>query len=248
LRAWSGRGFRGAKAEAFQRALDDSESAWDRRDLHFFYQILPRPELWRLVPGFFDEIAFLDIETNGLNLPPYSQSTTITFYFRGRLYQEYEHRRKRELIESMQAEASIFCTYFGEVFDVPFLRREFKLSIEKAHLDLCFWLKRQGYNGGLKKVERCFDDIPKRKSMDIDGFDAVRLWHYFQKGDRGALDTLLTYNAEDTIVLQALLVKAFNFEVESRPYLGLKPLAQVPPPPMPTSVDPRIYDRLRGRA
>ena len=160
---------------------------------------------------FFDEIAFLDIETNGLYLPPSSNSTTITFYFRGQLYQEHEHRRKEALLHKIHAEAAIYCTYFGEVFDLPFLRREFHLPLLKPHLDLCFWLKRLGYNGGLKKVEKSFDDIPRRQSLDIGGLDAVRLWEFHQRGVSGALDTLLTYNAEDTIVLESLLSEGIQY-------------------------------------
>lgn len=237
--------FRHRRSDEIARWLDDSERAWESRDLHFFYRNLPRPELWRLVPGFFEEIAFLDIETNGLALPPSSQSTTITIYFRGVVYQAHEHAEKAILVREVLDSASIVCTFFGEVFDLPFLRKEFGLELAKAHLDLCFWLKRLGYQGGLKKVEKQFDDIPRRQSLDIDGFDAVRLWWMHCRGVKGALETLLAYNAEDTVVLEPLLIKAFNFEVENRPHLGLTKLEMRPMPRLPTEVSPAIYQKLR---
>jgi uncharacterized protein YprB with RNaseH-like and TPR domain len=237
--------FVGSRLNGVREALDATRAAWERRDLLYFYENLPRAELWRLVPGFFDEIAFLDIETDGLNLPPSSSSTTITFYFRGVVHQAHQPAEKAALLARMSDEAAIFCTYFGEVFDLPFLRREFKMDLRKPHLDLCFWLKRLGYNGGLKKVERAFDDIPRRQSVDIGGLDAVRLWHLHQRGVRGALETLLTYNAEDTVVLESLLVKAYNMELEQRPHLDLQPLELRPLPRLATEVDLRIYERLR---
>lgn len=238
--------FEGSRLRTIQDGLSQTLAAWEKKDLHYFYKLLPRPELWRLVPEFIDDIAYLDIETDGLKLPPLSQSTTITFCFRGQLYQEHEPRLKKLLVQKMDAESSIYCSFFGEVFDIPFLRKEFDLPLEKAHLDLCFWLKRLGFGGGLKKVEKEFPDIRSRESFDIDGFDAVRLWKLHNKGVSGALETLLTYNAEDTVVLEPLLIKAYNFEVEARPYLGLPKLEFRPVPEIPTKVDPHIYERLRS--
>lgn len=238
--------FEGTRLRTIQDGLKETFAAWEKKDLHYFYKLLPRPELWRLVPKFLDDIAYLDIETDGLKLPPVSQSTTITFCFRGQLYQEHEPRLKKLLVEKIDAECAIYCTFFGEVFDVPFLRKEFGVPMEKAHLDLCFWLKRLGFGGGLKKVEKEFPDIRSRESFDIDGFDAVRLWKLYEKGVPGALETLLTYNAEDTVVLESLLIKAYNFEVAKRPYLGLSPLEFRLIPEIPTKVDLAIYERLRS--
>ena len=240
--------FRGPKLDTVKRVLDESREAWSRRDLHYFYSCLPRTELWRMVPGFLDEIAFLDIETNGLNLPPLAHSTTVTFYFQGVVYQEHEPDRKRALLHDMCERATLICTFFGEVFDVPFLRREFDHPIAKAHLDLCFWLKRLGYGGGLKKVEKLFPDIPQRQALDIDGFDAVRLWGLHRRGVPGALETLLHYNAEDTIVLEALLIKAFNLEVQNRPHLALTALPERPLARLSTRIHPHVYEMLRGSA
>lgn len=224
--------------------LKDSQAAWERRDAHYFYEQLPRPEIWRLVPEFVDDIAYLDIETNGLNLPPHSQSTTVTFYFRGQLYQEWEPRAKELLLRKMDQEAAVFCTYYGEVFDVPFLRREFGLPLRKAQIDLCFWLKRLGFNGGLKRVEKYFEHGHQRQYRDIDGFDAVRLWRFHLEGRAGALDALLTYNAEDALVLEGLLTHAYNLEIQQRPHLGLSPIAHRAGPALTTRVADEVYTWL----
>jgi uncharacterized protein YprB with RNaseH-like and TPR domain len=235
------------KRESMFQLLDRCEDAYRRNDLFYFYQAFPREHLWRLVPEAFDRIAYLDIETTGRGFPPAAHSTTITFYFRGEVFQEYDPVRKYRLIRKILQESSMLCTFFGEAFDVPFLRAEFPdLDFDKAHIDLCFWLKRQGYKGGLKKVQKEFKDIPARDSLDINGFDAVRLWSMHRRGVPGALETLLTYNAEDTVVLEPLLIKAYNREIEAMPVPGLIPLEPRAFPELGTRIDPRVYEMLRG--
>lgn len=234
------------KAGPVRETLRQSAERLERADYHFFYETLPRPELWRLAPFCLDDIAYLDIETTGQYAPPQCHTTTIAVYFRGTLHQAHEPAKKREILEYVEREARAYGTFFGEVFDIPFLRQEFGLPFRKAHFDLCFWLKRHGYRGGLKRVEKCFPQIPTRAAMDIDGWDAVRLWRLHEKGTPGALETLLTYNAEDTIVLEQLLHAAYNLDVGARPELGLSELTAPPMPKLATSVDAQVYRMLRG--
>ena len=229
-------------------AVERAHQAYVARDLHYFYAALPRDQLWRLIPEAEDRIAYLDIESTGMGMPPLAESTTIAFYFRGQIYQEHETTRKYQLIRKMVDEADVWCTFFGEVFDVPFLRREFGLPIEKAHIDLCFWLKRLGYKGGLKRIQKLFPEIPSRESMDIDGYDAVRLWKMHRRGVPGALETLQTYNAEDTVVLEALLTLAFNLELQRSPEaaIGLDPRPLLATAAIPTRTHSEVYALLRG--
>jgi uncharacterized protein YprB with RNaseH-like and TPR domain len=243
VRDWSA--FRDPSPRAAE-VLRRSEVALAENDLHWFYGMLPRSELWRLVPGNLKDAAFLDIETTGLGPPPQAESTTITFVFRGELFQEHERARKLRLIRDILSECSLIVSFFGEVFDVPFLEKEFGLEFRKAHVDLCFWLKRHGLKGGLKRIQKLFAEIPERDSMDIDGFDAVRLWKLHQRGVKGALDTLLTYNAEDTIVLEPLLMRAWELERAARPERGLPELRARRMPVVRTRVHEEVYALLRG--
>jgi uncharacterized protein len=237
--------FRGPRLSNLLQAVEQSQEAWEKKDLLFFAKRLPRSDQWRVAPGFLEDVAFLDIETTGLYFPPRSESTTICFYFRGEIYQEHEYHLKRLLLERMMDEAALFCSYNGAGFDLPFLRQEFLFGLDKPHVDLCPWLRRLGFKGGLKRVQAEFPEVPQRNSYDIDGYDAVRLWRLHQQGEAGALETLLSYNAEDTVVLEPLLIKALNLESERRPYLGL-PMSEIGPrPPLPTQVDYRVYEMLR---
>jgi uncharacterized protein YprB with RNaseH-like and TPR domain len=252
LRSWedldreSGSLFKPEKRAQVRQALELSEKAWSQRDWRYFYETLPRDQLWRLVPGNLDGIAYLDIETTGMGYPPSAESTVICFYFQGEVLQAHTHREKRALLRWVLGECSLVCTFFGEAFDIPFLEQEYGFKLDKAHLDLCHWLRRLGFKGGLKKVQKQFADIPARLSMDIDGFDAVRLWRMHERGIDGALETLTTYNAEDTVVLHPLLVKAFNLELERHPLFGLSRLESPALPKLKTRSHESVYRLLRG--
>jgi uncharacterized protein YprB with RNaseH-like and TPR domain len=48
----------------------------------------------------------------------------------------------------------------------------------------------------------------------MDGYMAVLLWERYQRGDKGALELLLTYNREDVVNLEVLMDAAFRMERE----------------------------------
>jgi uncharacterized protein YprB with RNaseH-like and TPR domain len=238
--------FKGKRLEGIQRALDDSMAAWARGDLWHLHRALPGHERWRLVAGGFDGIAYFDIEASEGGMPPEAHSTAVCFYFRGEVLQEHEHGRKRRLIERMLDECTLLCTYSGASYDVPFLTAEYGMPFAKAHVDLCPWLRRQGLKGGLKAIQRSQAHLHQRCSMDIDGFDAVRLWRLHEEGVPGALETLLTYNAEDVLILEPLLVDAFNRELAQSPEWDVAPLVAREAPQLTTQVHAGVYAMLRG--
>lgn len=50
----------------------------------------------------------------------------------------------------------------------------------------------------MKGVERTLGISRDRSVVEVDGFEAVRLWRRYQKGSSAALKKLLTYNEADT--------------------------------------------------
>jgi uncharacterized protein YprB with RNaseH-like and TPR domain len=239
--------FKAKRLDDVRRSLELSLEAWQRNDLYYFDRVLPGQERWRLIPGGFPDIAYFDIEAANGGMPPATESTAIAFFFRGELHQEFEYSRKRDLLNWIMDEAALFCTYNGAAYDLPFLSAEFGMKLEKAHIDLCPWLRRQGFQGGLKAIQRTTSHLHQRSSMDLDGYDAVRLWRMYEEALPGALETLLTYNAEDVLILEPLLVDAYNREVELHPELNLQKLQSAPIPPLKTRMDPRIYELLRSK-
>jgi uncharacterized protein YprB with RNaseH-like and TPR domain len=172
-------------------------------DARFFDDVLPSAERWRLYEDFRDSTLFLDIETTGLDHDR-DHVTTVS------IHQGGETRtlvRGDDLTrENLRAELSrgdVLCTYNGARFDVPFLETSFDLEITTPHLDTLYPCRRVNLTGGLKTVEKRLD--VERSLPDVDGREAIRLWHEHERGVDGALDTLIEYNQADTRNLQVVM-------------------------------------------
>jgi uncharacterized protein YprB with RNaseH-like and TPR domain len=239
--------FGAKKAATVAASLDESRAAFESGEFKYFADRMKGAHMWRLIPECSDAVAYLDIETTGLGFPPQSHSTTIAVLFKGEIRVEHEPERKRALLERIEAEAKMLVTFNGMCFDMPFLRHETGLQFGLPHVDLCIWFRRHDIRGGLKAIQRAFPQVHQRSSMDIDGFDAVRLWRMHERGVPRALETLMTYNAEDSLVLQPLMHIAYERELERHAHLPLR-LLETPPelPKLATDVCPFVYGLLRG--
>jgi hypothetical protein len=101
-------------------------------------------------------------------------------------------------LELELAQYDYIITFYGSVFDLPFLREAFNLTTHVPHFDLCFSGRKTGLKGGLKKVEETLGIYRDASVKGFDGFDAVRLWNEAQNGSDEAMELLLTYNRCDT--------------------------------------------------
>jgi hypothetical protein len=81
-------------------------------------------------------------------------------------------------------------------------------------VDLRFLMTRLGFKGGLKRIEPHFGIRRPKAVNGMDGYMAVLLWQRHQRGDKGALDLLLSYNREDVVNLEVLMDAAFRMERE----------------------------------
>ena len=155
--------------------------------------------------------AFLDIETTGLS-QDYDQITVIGIATGEgaipRLTQLVgEEITARNIIEALQGTQTLY-TYNGSRFDLPFIRSRLDIDLELSfrHHDLMYDCWSKNWYGGLKAVERRLGI--RRRLPDINGYEAVRLWHRYQAtGDLDALRLLLEYNKEDVLNLRILRVR-----------------------------------------
>lgn len=244
--------FGAKKALTIARALKECRSAHQAGELRYFQERFKSSDMWRLLPGFLaseeaDNMAYLDIETTGLGFPPECASTTIAVLFRGKLEVEHVHERKRLLVKELERNARMFVTFNGSTFDLPFLRREFRVQLQQPHIDLRYWMSNLGRKGGLKAIQKTFREVPQRSSMDIDGFDAVRLWNLHRHAVPNALETLMTYNAEDTLVLEHLVYCGLNLEAERHSPLKLTRYTLPKKRHIPYRVCANVYQMLRSR-
>ena len=173
-------------------------------DLGFFHAHLPTRETWRLYPEFADQALFLDIETTGLSAD-YDKVTTDRRLGGGKLAL-FIKGINLDQFPAYIAQFPLLVTFNGSQFDVPFLRAHFpQARLDQAHIDLRFVLASLGYRGGLKAMEQSLGLRRDPAIQGVDGFEAVRLWHRWRRGDRAALRKLALYNLTDVVNLVELV-------------------------------------------
>lgn len=192
----------------FHDDLLSSISALEKGDTDFFLQNLPTRELWRLYDQFEPKTAFLDIETTGFS--KYYDDLTLIGLYDGTDYKSFVLGDNLEDFVSEINKYPLLVTFNGSLFDVPFIRTKLPAAaITAAHIDLRFVLKRLGYSGGLKNIEREIGITRNKEVSTVSGYEAVILWHKYQRGDLSALERLIKYNYEDTVNLKKLMNLAY---------------------------------------
>ena len=178
-------------------------------NISFFLERLCHGELWRLFSRFKDRAVYLDIETSGLYQGV--DEVTVIGIYDGKAVKSFVQGINLSEFESEIASYELIITFNGAQFDLPFIRRQFpNILLPPAHIDLRFFLRRLGYRGGLKAIEKSFG-LSRSSAIDgMNGYEAVLLWRAYQWGDEGALDRLIQYNTADIVNLKPLMEKGFQ--------------------------------------
>jgi len=189
-------------AENVHAFIDDARAALDAGDTRFFAEAFPNNALWRLYENVAGDVAYFDIETTGLDKRS-SDVTTVSVHRGGstETLVQGDDLTGQNLAELL--DAPLVVSFNGKRFDQPFVEHNFDVSVDAPHLDLMYLCRRLDLTGGLKQIER--DLGIDRDGMNVDGREAVRLWHRYEDGDEAALDKLVEYNRYDTQNLQTLL-------------------------------------------
>ncbi len=184
------------------------------KDYCFFSQCLPSVEHWRAYPVFSDSAAFVDIETTGLS--QHRDKITVIGIYDGREPKTYIRDINLEDAVEELSKYELFVTFNGARFDLPFIKSEFpEIEFNQLHIDLMYPLRRIGYSGGLKNIERQLGICRSEDTEGITGFDAVRLWKQYLKGDKEALNILIKYNKEDIVNLKTIIELTYPKMVEN---------------------------------
>lgn len=189
-------------------AIATSRERLQQDDHRFFATRLPSGEHWRAYPEFSRRIAYLDIETTGME--GHDCVTMIGLYDGRDVHTYIRGQNLDEFFEDI-GRFGLLVTFFGSAFDLPFLRRRYpELVLDQIHIDLCYALRRLGLKGGLKHIEHQLN-IPRTPETEgLDGWDAVRLWQEWERGSQEALDLLKAYNREDVRNLETLLRHGYH--------------------------------------
>ena len=201
-RAWAARAMARPILEKCAERLEDM-------DARYFSENIPRRESWRMYADFRVSAAFLDIETTGLS--PQSSIITLVGILDTDGYHPFVyHQNLSDLREALE-KYDLIVTYNGASFDLPFVEYHFgSVFRHKAHIDLRHVLGRLGLKGGLKSIENQMGVARPSELSALNGYDAVRMWRMWARGDEGALNTLIRYNAEDVLSLPKLAEIAYR--------------------------------------
>ncbi len=191
------------KEEAY-KVVKRSLRSFKIYNLEYISQILPKGEVWRCYQELKDNVAFVDIETDG---GWGGEAITLIGVYNGSEYRPF--LRDYDLFEA-QGELSkygLVVTYNGKRFDLPLIHNLFKcLPKNYIHIDLMHPLRRLGYKGGLKGIERQLNIKRSKETQHLNGWDAVKLWEeYTRDGREESLDLLIRYNCEDCMNLKPLI-------------------------------------------
>ena len=227
------------KRETLTAAIEESMQHLETRNPHYFGQRLPSNQCWRVFKDFRDRIAYLDIETTGLE----GEITTIALYD-GQTIRTYVQGQNLHQFERDIHEYDVIVTYNGKCFDVPFIESDLGIKLNQVHIDLRYLLKSVGFSGGLKGCERKAG-IERRDVAGLEGYHAPILWEQYKDGNRKALDTLLAYNCQDTVNMETLMVMAYNLKLSTTPFHEMHKLELPVVPPIPFKADLATVDRVK---
>ncbi|MFW6171880.1 MAG: ribonuclease H-like domain-containing protein [Planctomycetota bacterium] len=220
LTASQTRELRGRAFETISPLVRQSVEALAAGDMNFFGARLPGREAWRLYPNFADQALFLDIETTGLAAQ--SDDVTMIGALGGGELALFINGMNLDQFPAYVARFPLLVTFNGSQFDVPFLRAHFpQARLDQAHFDLRFALASLGYRGGLKMVEPRLGLSRDRDIENMDGFEAVRLWYRYQRGDEAALRKLAIYCLTDVVNLVALAEIAVSQKIDRLRFPGV---------------------------
>lgn len=227
------------KRDTLTAAIEESIHHLEARNPLYFGQRLPSNQSWRVFKDFRDHIAYLDIETTGLE----GSITTIAVYD-GQSIKTYVRGQNLNQFERDIQEYEIIVTYNGKCFDVPFIESDLDIKLNQVHIDLRFLLKSVGFSGGLKGCERKAG-IDREELSGLDGYHAPILWEQYRNGNTKALETLLAYNCQDTVNMETLTVMAYNLKLVTTPFLEMHRLELPVMPQIPYKADLATVDKVK---
>lgn len=208
-------GISGERKRSYDAELAVATRQLQEGNSRYFACCLKPRDHWRLYEAFRARATFLDIETTG-GSPDFGEVTVVGLFANGQMTSLVrgegltQSRLNREL-----ARCDLLVTFCGSLFDLPYLRAKFPgLALNQPHLDLCFAARRLGLTGGLKRIESLVGIHRPVELEGLDGWDAVRLWNLWRRGDTAALELLRAYNEHDTRSLEPLTDLVYRRLVE----------------------------------
>lgn len=184
------------KKEYYNRKIKEAAKELLDENYNYFINKLSNKEVWRLYPEIKDECCFLDIEVDSYGkiiLVGVSNYYNTNFFIK---------EVNLELVRRELEKYKLIITFNGSSFDLPKLRKQLGVEIDKPHIDLKPLCINLGLKGGLKEVEKI---LKLKRPSNLLG-NPVDLWRAFHASrDKEYLDLLIEYNREDVENLKGIM-------------------------------------------
>jgi len=198
-----------SKKDKICNFLRVSVDACKKGDYYFLLDNIPSNMHWRAYPDLKNKCCFLDIETTGLS--KHHDEITVIGLYDGKESKVFVNGKNMNEFEDEIKKYDMIVTFNGKCFDVPFIQSKFpSINLDKFHVDLRYAMREIGYSGGLKRIEKEIGINRDDEISAVDGYEAVRLWYKYKKGDKDALDLLVKYNIADIENLKIMMEFAFE--------------------------------------
>ena len=223
--------------------LEASQIHLQNNNLQYFAEQLPTNQHWRLFPHLTDSVAYLDIETTGLENWQ-NDITTIALYD-GKTISTYVNGQNLDDFKDSIMKYQAVITYNGKCFDIPFIENYLRIDLNQIHIDLRYILSSLGFKGGLKRCERQLG-IDRNDLDGIDGYFAILLWdEYVRNNSQKALETLLAYNIQDVVNLETLMITAYNLMLRDTPFHHSHQLPPPTQPDIPFEANRKVVEKIK---
>lgn len=190
------------------RVLKNSQKKLVDFDHRYFLRKIPSKDHWRMFPEFESRLVYLDIETDGGWA---GSSVTMIGAYDGNEFRAFIRGQDLHEFPAYLEQFKALVTFFGTGFDIPMLRKLYPLTaFDQLHIDLCPTMRRLGYRGGLKKIERQLEIWRGDDTEGLTGRDAIFLWKRYLQGEQRALELLVEYNREDVVNLKTIMQFAYK--------------------------------------
>ena len=230
-----------SKIDAINIALEESRQHIKSGNPNYFTDRLPANQLWRLFPEFRDSTVFVDVQKTGLRMWGF-EITTIALYD-GQSISFFVNEHNIDDFPAEISKYSVIVTHSGKTIGIPLIEEHFGITLDQAHIDLRYILTSLGYTGGLDICKERLG-IDRGDYADISGYSSVLFWHdYLETGNKKALETLLSYNIQEAVNLEALMVMAYNMKVKDTPF-HKNQLPMPVSPLIPFTVDRKTVDKI----
>ena len=215
----------GSSRQQLTTTLESSHRALTDRNHQYFSRSLGAKESWRAWREFKTSCVYLDIETDG---GASGSNVTCVGLYDGTAFRCLVKDQDLSYFPDIISHYGMIVTFFGTGFDIPMLMRSFPgFHFDHIHLDLCHTLKRLGFRGGLKKIERQLGISRGEDTVGLNGQDAIRLWREYLRGHDRSLEQLIAYNRDDVVNLETLAELAYTrLEAQTLTEAGVRHLLE----------------------